>query len=50
MKISSWEGSSIQNPNNVCGMFDIGESEGAHLIECVHGEDLKTTIGMTVMS
>ena len=34
---------------NVCGMFDIGESEGAHFItmEYVSGEDLKTMIRMS---
>ncbi len=34
---------------NVCGMFDIGESEGAHFItmEYVAGEDLKTMIRMS---
>jgi len=34
---------------NVCGMFDLGETEGAHFItmEYVHGEDLKTMIRMT---
>jgi serine/threonine protein kinase/Tfp pilus assembly protein PilF len=34
---------------NVCGMFDIGEAEGAHFItmEYVHGEDLKTLIHMS---
>ena len=34
---------------NVCGMFDIGESEGAHFItmEFVGGEDLKTIIRMS---
>jgi len=34
---------------NVCGMFDIGESEGAHFItmEYVSGEDLKTIIRMS---
>ncbi len=33
---------------NVCGMFDIGESEGAHFItmEYVGGEDLKSMIRM----
>ena len=33
---------------NVCGMFDIGEVEGAHFItmEYVHGEDLKSMIRM----
>jgi serine/threonine protein kinase/Tfp pilus assembly protein PilF len=36
---------------NVCGMFDIGEAEGAHFItmEYVGGEDLKTMIRMTGM-
>jgi serine/threonine protein kinase/tetratricopeptide (TPR) repeat protein len=34
---------------NVCRMFDMGESEGAHFItmEYVHGEDLKSMIEMT---
>jgi len=34
---------------NVCGMFDIGEAEGAHFItmEYVGGEDLKTMIRMS---
>jgi serine/threonine protein kinase len=34
---------------NVCGMFDLGEAEGAHFItmEYVSGEDLKTMIRMT---
>jgi len=34
---------------NVCGMFDMGETEGAHFItmEYVHGEDLKCMIQMT---
>jgi eukaryotic-like serine/threonine-protein kinase len=34
---------------NVCGMFDIGEAEGAHFItmEYVAGEDLKSIIRMT---
>jgi serine/threonine protein kinase/Tfp pilus assembly protein PilF len=34
---------------NVCRMFDMGESEGAHFItmEYVHGEDLKTMIEMS---
>jgi serine/threonine protein kinase/Flp pilus assembly protein TadD len=34
---------------NVCRMFDIGESEGAHFItmEYVHGEDLKSMIHMS---
>jgi serine/threonine protein kinase/tetratricopeptide (TPR) repeat protein len=34
---------------NVCGMFDIGEAEGAHFItmEYVHGEDLKSMIRMS---
>jgi serine/threonine protein kinase/Tfp pilus assembly protein PilF len=34
---------------NVCGMFDIGEAEGAHFItmEYVHGEDLKSMIHMS---
>jgi serine/threonine protein kinase len=34
---------------NVCGMFDIGEAEGAHFItmEYVAGEDLKTMIKMS---
>jgi len=34
---------------NVCGMFDIGEAEGAHFItmEYVHGEDLKSMIEMS---
>ena len=34
---------------NVCRMFDMGESEGAHFItmEFVHGEDLKTMIHMS---
>jgi tetratricopeptide (TPR) repeat protein/TolB-like protein/predicted Ser/Thr protein kinase len=34
---------------NVCGMFDLGESEGAHFItmEYVHGEDLKSMIRMS---
>jgi tetratricopeptide (TPR) repeat protein/tRNA A-37 threonylcarbamoyl transferase component Bud32 len=34
---------------NVCGMFDIGEAEGAHFItmEYVAGEDLKTMIRMS---
>jgi serine/threonine protein kinase/tetratricopeptide (TPR) repeat protein len=34
---------------NVCGMFDIGEAEGAHFItmEYVHGEDLKSLIHMS---
>jgi serine/threonine protein kinase/tetratricopeptide (TPR) repeat protein len=34
---------------NVCGMFDLGESEGAHFItmEFVHGEDLKSMIRMS---
>ena len=34
---------------NVCKMFDIGESEGAHFItmEYVHGEDLKSMIQMS---
>jgi serine/threonine protein kinase/tetratricopeptide (TPR) repeat protein len=33
---------------NVCGMFDLGEAEGAHFItmEYVHGEDLKSMIRM----
>ena len=36
---------------NVCGMFDISESEGAHFItmEYVGGEDLKSMIRMTGM-
>jgi eukaryotic-like serine/threonine-protein kinase len=36
---------------NVCGMFDIGEAEGAHFItmEYVPGEDLKTMIRMSGM-
>jgi len=36
---------------NVCGMFDIGEAEGAHFItmEYVSGEDLKTMIRMSGM-
>ncbi len=34
---------------NVCGMFDIGESGGAHYItmEYVHGEDLKSMLRMS---
>jgi serine/threonine protein kinase/Tfp pilus assembly protein PilF len=34
---------------NICGMFDIGEAEGAHFItmEYVHGEDLKSMIHMS---
>jgi len=34
---------------NVCKMFDLGETEGAHFItmEYVHGEDLKSMIQMT---
>src|SRR5512136_1750395 len=34
---------------NVCKMFDMGESEGAHFItmEYVHGEDLKSMIRMS---
>ena len=34
---------------NICGMFDIGEAEGAHFItmEYVSGEDLKTMIRMS---
>jgi eukaryotic-like serine/threonine-protein kinase len=34
---------------NVCGMFDLGEAEGAHYItmEYVHGEDLKSMIRMS---
>ena len=34
---------------NVCRMFDMGESEGAHFItmEYVHGEDLKSMIHMS---
>src|SRR5512136_1227382 len=34
---------------NVCRMFDMGESEGAHFItmEYVHGEDLKSMLEMT---
>jgi serine/threonine protein kinase/Tfp pilus assembly protein PilF len=34
---------------NVCGMFDIGEADGAHFItmEYVSGEDLKTIIRMS---
>jgi serine/threonine protein kinase/tetratricopeptide (TPR) repeat protein len=34
---------------NVCGMFDLGESEGAHFItmEYVQGEDLKSMIQMS---
>jgi tetratricopeptide (TPR) repeat protein/tRNA A-37 threonylcarbamoyl transferase component Bud32 len=34
---------------NICGMFDLGEAEGAHFItmEYVHGEDLKSMIEMT---
>ena len=34
---------------NVCGMFDLGEAEGAHFItmEYVHGEDLKSMIRMS---
>jgi serine/threonine protein kinase/predicted Zn-dependent protease len=34
---------------NVCGMFDVGEAEGAHYItmEYIHGEDLKTMIRMS---
>jgi len=34
---------------NVCGMYDLGEAEGAHFItmEYVHGEDLKTMIRMS---
>jgi len=34
---------------NVCGMFDIGEAEGAHFItmEYVGGEDLKTMLRMS---
>jgi len=34
---------------NVCGMFDLGEMEGAHFItmEYVHGEDLKSMIHMS---
>ena len=33
---------------NVCGMYDLGEAEGAHFItmEYVHGEDLKSMIQM----
>jgi len=33
---------------NVCGMYDLGETEGAHFItmEYVHGEDLKSMIRM----
>jgi tetratricopeptide (TPR) repeat protein/tRNA A-37 threonylcarbamoyl transferase component Bud32 len=36
---------------NVCGMFDLGEAEGAHFItmEYVPGEDLKSMIRMTGM-
>jgi len=36
---------------NVCGMFDLGETEGAHFItmEYVSGEDLKTMIHMSGM-
>jgi eukaryotic-like serine/threonine-protein kinase len=36
---------------NVCGMFDLGEAEGAHFItmEYVHGEDLKSMLRMTGM-
>lgn len=34
---------------NVCGMFDLGEADGAHFItmEYVHGEDLKSMIRMS---
>jgi serine/threonine protein kinase len=34
---------------NVCGMFDLGETEGTHFItmEYVHGQDLKSMIQMT---
>jgi tetratricopeptide (TPR) repeat protein/tRNA A-37 threonylcarbamoyl transferase component Bud32 len=34
---------------NICGMFDLGEAEGAHFItmEYVHGEDLKSMIEMS---
>ncbi|MDH4271199.1 MAG: protein kinase [Candidatus Aminicenantes bacterium] len=34
---------------NVCGMYDLGEAEGAHYItmEYVHGEDLKSMIRMS---
>jgi serine/threonine protein kinase len=34
---------------NICGMFDLGEAEGAHFItmEYVHGEDLKSVIRMS---
>ena len=34
---------------NVCGMFDLGEAEGAHFItmEYVHGEDLKSMLQMS---
>ena len=34
---------------NVCGMYDLGESEGSHYItmEYVHGEDLKSMIRMS---
>jgi serine/threonine protein kinase/predicted Zn-dependent protease len=34
---------------NICGMFDIGEAEGAHFItmEYIGGEDLKTMIRMS---
>jgi serine/threonine protein kinase/tetratricopeptide (TPR) repeat protein len=36
---------------NVCGMFDLGDVEGAHFItmEYVHGEDLKSMIRMMGM-
>jgi serine/threonine protein kinase/tetratricopeptide (TPR) repeat protein len=34
---------------NVCGMFDLGEADGAHFLtmEYVHGEDLKSMIRMS---
>jgi serine/threonine protein kinase/tetratricopeptide (TPR) repeat protein len=34
---------------NVCGMFDIGEADGAHFLtmEYIHGEDLKSMIRMS---
>ncbi|HSA95853.1 MAG TPA: serine/threonine-protein kinase, partial [Acidobacteriota bacterium] len=34
---------------NVCGMYDLGEADGAHFItmEYVHGEDLKSMIQMS---
>jgi serine/threonine protein kinase/tetratricopeptide (TPR) repeat protein len=34
---------------NICGMFDLGEAEGAHFLtmEYVHGEDLKSVIRMS---